>query len=195
MTLWNLTTQGFRAETNLLCHRKYTSARPWQGGEKRPQTLQETLEANFSLRGLIILNMETHSSVPGQQCSEHISLLPTCRYCQQGASKGNNRIWFITALLQFYLAINCLGLGIFSYCNNGCIAPSQANFIHAAHALPWSALVILRKGNVFLLLFVLQFFSIIWIFNQHNATSDLASAAHYGPLDPLLAISDAPIPF
>lgn len=25
--------------------------------------------------------------------------------------------------------------------------------------------------------------------------SDLASAPHYGPLDPLLAFSDAPIPF
>lgn len=96
------------------------------------------------------------SSIPGQQCSEHVLVLSAWKWCQQGASKGNNRMWIITALPQFYLAVESLGLGIFPYCSKGCITPAPAHFIHAAHTLPP---LILRNFNVFLLLLVLWFCS------------------------------------
>lgn len=76
------------------------------------------------------------TSIPGQQCFEHILVLSAWKWCLQGASKGNNRMWIITALPQFYLAVKSLGLGIFPYCSSGCITPAPAHFIHAAHTLP-----------------------------------------------------------
>lgn len=100
------------------------------------KTLQETLEANFSQRGPIILGFG------GPHHPFQATMLWACigvaawKWCQQGASKGNNRMWIITVLSQFYLAVKSLGLGIFPYCSTSCITPAPAHFIHAAHTSP-----------------------------------------------------------